>query len=184
MPARTVQLTDKAGNNIYPLAGWIGDDTISTGMINDSAVTTAKINDGAVTSAKIADGTIATADIANSAVTSSKIDWTTIRNIDVQDNFDITASKTRAYVTVFGKIGFVDLAFQSTSNIPAGHLVTLPDELNIIPLYTTELNYTIGDTDSRRALIEYTNGHTYISVGQHTSSANQFCRIFGMFFLQ
>lgn len=50
-------LKSKSGDNIYPIAGGMINDSVSTAMLKDSAVTTAKI--------------------AGKAVTSDNIDWTT-----------------------------------------------------------------------------------------------------------
>ena len=102
MADRIVQLKDKAGDNIYPIAGNpaapvassttlgmvkvgtsmeidansnlnVNENGVTTGKIADGAVATAKIADSAVTSAKIADGTIAAADLASNSVTNAKI---------------------------------------------------------------------------------------------------------------
>ena len=92
MADRIVQLKDKAGDNIYPIAGnpaapvasstTLGMVKVGTSMkidansnlnVNENGVTTGKIADGAVTSAKLADGTVTTAKIANGAVTSAKL---------------------------------------------------------------------------------------------------------------
>ena len=123
--------------------------------------------------------------LKDNIVKSNNIDWATIRDIDVSSYFNISVSSiARAKITVFGKIGLVNLGFNPTSNITTSKLLELPESLDIKPLYTTELCFTIGDGDSRRALVERSSGHTYISTSAHTSSANKFCRIFGMFFLQ
>lgn len=113
---------------------------------------------------------------------SDKVDWTTVRNIDVSSYFTIDVGITRAFITVFGKIGFVDLAFTLDNNLAGGAIMELPDSLGISPLYTSELVETI-ENDIRRALIERTSSSTRISTNGHTSSAGKFVRIFGMFFL-
>lgn len=46
------QLQNKDGDNLYPLAGGMAADSITTAMIQDGAVTTGKIAAGAVTSDK------------------------------------------------------------------------------------------------------------------------------------
>ena len=58
MANKVVQLIDKDDNNIFPVAGSIAGDSITTGMIKDDAITTAKIDDGAVTANKIDSSTI------------------------------------------------------------------------------------------------------------------------------
>lgn len=53
MPNKIVQLVDNENNNIYPVAGSLAQDSVTTSTINDEAVTTAKIADGAATSNKL-----------------------------------------------------------------------------------------------------------------------------------
>ena len=116
---------------------------------------------------------------------SYKIDWTTIQNIDIISYFSIQVQTpvTRAFITTFGKIGFVDLAFAPINNIN-GTVIRLPSSLGIAPIYATELTARVGDTDTRRGLIATSGTDTVISVNQHTASANKFVTVFGMFFLQ
>ena len=116
---------------------------------------------------------------------SHMIDWTTIQNIDITSYFAVQVQTpvTRAFITTFGKIGFVDIAFAPINNVN-GTILRLPSSLGIAPLYSTELTARIGDADTRRGIIATSGTDTLISVNQHTSSANKFVTIFGMFFLQ
>ena len=144
---------------------------------------TTTITSGMITSAgnPMLNGIVGTNQIQNGSVTSAKIDWTTINNVNISSYFTIEASINRAYITLFGKIGFVDITFSPTNNLN-GTIVELPSSLGIAPIYTTELCAYVGDTDSRRGIIGVQGGKTIISFNQHTSSAGKFSRIFGMFF--
>lgn len=53
MPNKIVQLVDNENNNIYPVAGSLAQDSVTTSTINDGAVTTAKLANEAVTSEKV-----------------------------------------------------------------------------------------------------------------------------------
>lgn len=53
MVDRIVQLTDKSGNNIFPVAGQMAQGSIITNMLTDNAITTAKVADGGITDSKI-----------------------------------------------------------------------------------------------------------------------------------
>lgn len=55
MANNIVQLTDDTNNNIFPIAGGMASDSITTAMLQDGAVTTAKLASGAVTAPKLAD---------------------------------------------------------------------------------------------------------------------------------
>ena len=44
MTNKVVQLEDKSGNNLYPLAGGMAADSVTTAMLQDTAVTPAKID--------------------------------------------------------------------------------------------------------------------------------------------
>lgn len=57
MANKIVQLQNKAGDNLFPVAGSMKGDSITTAMIQDGSVTTDKINNGAVTMDKLA-GTV------------------------------------------------------------------------------------------------------------------------------
>lgn len=118
MPGRTVQLTDKNGDPIYPLAGWIGDDTITTDMLADGSVTsakladdaviTAKVLDEAIITAKIADGAVTTAKLADSAVTTAKIADANVTTAKLADSSVTTAKLANTSVTS-AKINWSDL---------------------------------------------------------------------------
>lgn len=116
---------------------------------------------------------------------SDKVDWAVIRNVDVKDYYTIAHTQgPRSIITVFGKIGFVDLTFTPTNNLN-DVVMRLPDSLGIKPLYLTELVARIGETDIRRGIIALdSSNHTVISVNAHPSSAGKFTAIFGMFFLE
>lgn len=58
-------LQDKDGNNLYPIAGGVNGNTITSGMLQNGSVTTAKIENNAVTSDKIAGGTVTDSKIAS-----------------------------------------------------------------------------------------------------------------------
>lgn len=49
-------LQNKGGDNVFPIAGGLASNTVTTAMLQSNAVTTAKIDDGAVTDAKLAAG--------------------------------------------------------------------------------------------------------------------------------
>lgn len=51
MANQIVQLTDKDENNIFPIAGGMASDSITTAMLQDGVVTTAKLASNAVNSA-------------------------------------------------------------------------------------------------------------------------------------
>lgn len=155
MANKITQLVNESGDNLYPLAGGMAADSINTQMLKDGAVT------------------------------SDKIDWATIQNIDITSYFTVQVQTpvTRAFITTFGKIGFVDIAFAPINNVN-GTVIQLPESLGIKPIYSTELTARIGDADTRRGIIATSGTNTLISVNQHTSSANKFVTIFGMFFLQ
>lgn len=44
MPNKIVQLVDNENNNIYPVAGSLAQDSVTTSTINDEAVTSSKID--------------------------------------------------------------------------------------------------------------------------------------------
>lgn len=67
-----VQLTDKNGNNVYPVAGAATQDSISKSMLEEG------VFEGPELFPAPAEAYVRTADIVDDAVTSDKIDWTTI----------------------------------------------------------------------------------------------------------
>lgn len=87
MADKIVQLVDKNSNNLYPVAGAVIDNAVSTGAISSQAVTNAKIENGAVNgvandataigTAKLALDTVGTPNLRDASVTSDKIDFTT-----------------------------------------------------------------------------------------------------------
>ena len=49
-------LQNKGGDNVFPIAGGLASNTVTTAMLQNNAITTAKIDDGAVTDAKLTAG--------------------------------------------------------------------------------------------------------------------------------
>ena len=80
-----VQLTDKSGNNIYPIAGGATQDSISKSMLAEG------VFEGPELFPSPNEAYVRTANIVDGAVTSDKIDWTTID--DVVTNANGTAFK-------------------------------------------------------------------------------------------
>lgn len=87
MANKIVQLVDKNSNNLYPVAGAVITDAVSTGAISSQAVTNPKIENGAVNgvennataigTAKLALDTVGTPNLRDKSVTSDKIDFAT-----------------------------------------------------------------------------------------------------------
>lgn len=67
-----VQLTDKNGNNVFPIAGAATQDSISKSMLEEG------VFEGPELFPAPAEAYVRTNDIVDGAVTSDKIDWTTI----------------------------------------------------------------------------------------------------------
>lgn len=86
MADKITTLQDKQGNNVFPIAGGVNADTITTAMLQANAITTAKIADGNVTTDKLAGNAITTAKVSNGAITNSKLGLSTE---DVSINFYI-----------------------------------------------------------------------------------------------
>ena len=183
----------------------LADDAVTTAKITDANVTSAKLADSAVTTAKIANAAVTSGKIANGAVTAEKLgtgvgetlpvgseieyDGSTvptgwqeinpIKEIDISQYITIsTSSVARAKLVKYGKVCFVNIAFNPSSNLTNQVIVRIPTSLGIVPLFTSELVCTV-ENDIRRALMGTDSGGTTISVSAHTSSANKFVRVFG-----
>lgn len=113
MPGRTVQLTDKNGDPIYPLAGWIGDDTITTDMLADGSVTSAKLADDAVITAKVLDEAIITAKLADGAVTTAKLADSAVTT--AKTNFNGSTLKTGSLEITQGTTPYIDFHYNNTT---------------------------------------------------------------------
>lgn len=71
-----VQLTDKNGNNVFPIAGAATQDSISKSMLEEG------VFEGPELFPAPAEAYVRTNDIVDGAVTSDKIDWTTINAVN------------------------------------------------------------------------------------------------------
>ena len=80
MANKITQLVNESGDNLYPLAGGMAADSISTEMLKDGAVT------------------------------SDKIDWTTIQKIDVSGYLKAGTSTGTAVIYKFGRVCVLNLA--------------------------------------------------------------------------
>lgn len=135
MADKIVQLTDKNSNNLYPIAGAVHENAVSTGGLSASAVTTPKI--------------------ANSAVTSDKIDWTTIDTGWVDIPYDTSCEKPnldfakpiqyrKVNKTVFLRGNFVPKngttpkVMQQVGTLPAG---IRPDKIVRMPVLGQYTSY-------------------------------------------
>lgn len=104
MADKIVKLVDKNSNNLYPVAGAVIDNAVSTGAISNQAVTTAKIADANVTTVKLANDAVTEAKIANNAVTTNKL---------------TNGSVTNAKLNTVAKRGFVQTYPHTSTAIAA-----------------------------------------------------------------
>lgn len=103
-----VQLTDKSGNNIYPIAGGATQDSISKSMLAEG------VFEGPELFPSPNEAYVRTANIVDGAVTSDKIDWTTLGYQSVGLSTQVTVTGTTAYeqmpvpglaITIDGPVG-------------------------------------------------------------------------------
>lgn len=103
-----VQLTDKSGNNIYPIAGGATQDSISKAMLAEG------VFEGPELFPSPNEAYVRTDNIVDGAVTSDKIDWTTLGYQSARLSTQTTVTSTAAYeqmpvtglaITIDGPVG-------------------------------------------------------------------------------
>lgn len=99
MADKLVQLKDKAGNHIFPIAKGLAELSVGTSNIKNQAVTSAKIADTAIATGKLADGAVTTGKLADNSVTSGKIADGAVTANDLASNAVTTAKITDGNVT-------------------------------------------------------------------------------------
>lgn len=140
MADKIVQLTDKNSNNLYPIAGAVHENAVSTGGLSNSAVTTPKI--------------------ANTSVTSQKIDWTTIDTGWVDIPYDTTCKKPdvdwaksiqyrKVHKTVFLRGNFVPKStaakvLQLVGTLPVGVRPTDTVMMPVLGQYTSYMRLEVS----------------------------------------
>lgn len=137
MADKIVQLVDKNSNNLYPVAGAVIDNAVSTGAISSQAVTNPKIENGAVNgvendataigTAKLALDTVGTPNLRDASVTSDKIDFTTFTQYEPVKIEGFLANNTTSYQQLSG-----------TYTLPANGLYSITTNINTPSSGTTK----------------------------------------------
>lgn len=127
MANNIVQLQDKQGNNIFPIAGSMAGDSVTTQMLQDGAVTTDKIATGAVTADKL-DPALSTYSTTEKVVGT----WTNGSTV-----YEKSLSKAIA-----------------TSDIPSTNEVSIETGVSNISIISVEsvINYTSTSDNKKRAI--------------------------------
>lgn len=134
-----VQLTDKNGNNVFPIAGAATQDSISKSMLEEG------VFEGPELFPAPAEAYVRTNDIVDDAVTSDKLDWSDIITVytNPSDVFEAGYTTTTG-VFMFWKLGKLcgiqRVAFDS-HNVSAGGEVVATLKPAFRPINTTVRPY-------------------------------------------
>ena len=175
-------LVDTNGDNIFPVAGGLPNDSITTVKIKDNAVTGAKlapdsvtssqIINNSVTSAKIGDGTVTTEKIANSAVTNAKLASNAVVTADFANGAVTNAKIANSAVTpakMALTVSDTSLKFTYThsgaTSTKTGKLISLGSKLWAITFHG-DTGIETSTSGSRQILIDYPNIFNAVYMGQ------------------
>ena len=163
MANNIVQLTDDSGNDVFPIAGGMANDSVTKAMLAEGVfegdvlstptdvdyVSTNNIQDGAVTNAKI----------ANNAVKSQNVDFTTL-----------SFSDNGVTYNAFGKLVFGNIIFSPSSPVSMTNYDANPyllTTLDLAPLSTISvpcwaMNSSNGAIGQHLIVFIEPNGRVYI----------------------
>lgn len=106
-----VQLTDKNGNNVFPIAGAATQDSISKSMLEEGVFEGPELfpapTGAYVRTNDIVDDAVTTSKIADESVTSDKIDWTTIETPKTSGVYSTTEKAVGVWIdgkTIYRKV--------------------------------------------------------------------------------
>lgn len=100
---RADTIVDTNGDTIFPIAGGLPDNAVTTAKIQDDAVTTAKLASNAVTNSQLIDGSIGGDKIDDGAVDSLKFASGAVTTAKIADNA-VTSGKFNTGAVIGGKV--------------------------------------------------------------------------------